>query len=309
MPNKFASKPALLSTGFWMLLPTLLGLLVLTYGPALVSLMLSFCDWDLLGPVQFVGLRQYQLLFTGSGSQPPEALWVGAITALFAGVCTVLETVLSLLLALVAFNQLQALGSRLGGLFRTACLLPMATPAIGAALVWGWLFDPAVGVLNAALMALGWLDTPVAWLYTQPWALGCVILLEIWKATGYNVLLLLAALEALPADVLAAARLDGAGGLGLTRQIVLPLLAPMLAFVMTITLIHTLQAFDAVYLLTQGGPENTTRVAVYALFQNAFIGLDAGRASAMGVLLFLVIAALTALQMRLSRARKDTAYG
>ncbi|MEB3206979.1 MAG: sugar ABC transporter permease [Vampirovibrionales bacterium] len=286
-------------TAVILLAPMVLGIIALTYAPTLVSLGLSFTEWDLLGPLQWVGFNHYLTLFSRI-----EMAQIAMATVIFSVTSTLLEIGLSLLVALLAYRALQKVPA-VSAFFRTACLLPLATPMIAVALFWGWLFDPAIGAFNGILLMLGWIKAPVAWLYTQPWAMICVITLEVWKTTGYNVLLLLAALESLPIERLEAAQLDGASGWRLARYQLIPALSPMLTFVSIVTLIHCLQAFDAIYLLTQGGPLNTTKVAVFALFEKAFLSLDVGQASALAMLLFFVIAVLTAAQWVCNKALKS----
>jgi ABC-type sugar transport system permease subunit len=153
------------------------------------------------------------------------------------------------------------------------------------------------------LQAVGVLKSPIAWLFTPHTALMAVISLEVWKATGYNMLLILGALQALPQHLDEAASLDGAAGLRKWWWVTLPQLMPTVLLVAMMTTIHALQAFDAIYLLTQGGPNRATTVLAYALYETAFQRFELGQATALGVIIFTIIAVLTALQWRFSPRR------
>jgi multiple sugar transport system permease protein len=190
-------------------------------------------------------------------------------------------------------------------MFSTLLFLPYVTPMVAVALVFGWFYAPEGGWLNQLAETVGLIKEPVAWLYTPKTALPSVVVVEVWKMLGYNTLLLLAGLQAIPLSVLEAASLDGANALKQTAAIVLPLLSPTLFFVATLTVIHALQAFDSVYLLTQGGPEHASAVIVYWVYKQAFEWFQVGPASAMAYLLFATIAVLTLVQWQ---ARKHWVF-
>jgi multiple sugar transport system permease protein len=266
--------------------PCLLGLLVFTYGPSLFSLGLAFTQWDLLGTPKFVGLQQAQSLLT-----EPLFWQVVQNTLVFVVGVALLEVLLALMLAWFLFMLPFGRGA-----FSTLLFLPYVTPMIAVSLVFGWLYEPETGLLNQFLMSLHFIKTPIAWLYTQQTALGAVMGLEVWKFVGYNTLLLLSGLQAVPTPMLEAALLDGAKPFSLFVRVLLPMLSPTLFFVSILTVIHSLQAFDAVYLLTQGGPEHASSLVVYWVFKNAFEWFNVGRASTLAFMLFIVVLGLTLLQ-------------
>jgi multiple sugar transport system permease protein len=168
-------------------------------------------------------------------------------------------------------------------------------------IVWGWIYEPQYGVLNWMLQSLGLIKEPIAWLYDTHTAMGSVILLRVWKNVGYNVVLFLAGLQAIPEQVYESANLDGASPWQTFWKITLPMVTPTLFFVLTITLINAFQVFDSIYLLTQGGPEHSTDVMVYWMFKNAFEFYKIGPASAIAYILFLVILILTVIQWQMRK--------
>jgi multiple sugar transport system permease protein len=256
-----------------------------------MSFGLSFSYWNFLGDPQWIGLANYEKLL-----QDPNFWQVLQNTGIFVVAIAIAEIVLGLLLA-VWLNSL-----RFGQtFFRTAYFIPFVTPMISVALVWGWLYDPQNGLINAILTAIGAIHTPVAWLYNPETALPSVIILEIWKTLGYNMVLFLAGLQAIPPHLYESAKLDGSSPWQTFWHITLPMVSPTLFFVMMITLIHALQSFDAIYLLTQGGPEQSTAVLVYWLFKNAFEFYRVGEASALAYLLFGLIFIITMIQWQLRK--------
>lgn len=273
------------------ILPCLAGLGILTYLPTLTSLGLSFTYWDLLGTPTWVGGENYRQILAD-----PLFWKVLGNTGVFVLAVSLGELVLGLAIAVLLNSVVRG-----KSVLRALYFLPFITPMLSVALVWGWLYDPTVGLLNGVLQKLGLLHTPVAWLYDIRTALPAVILLEIWKTLGYTVVLFLAGLQAIPTTLYESAHLEGANAWQRFWQITLPMVTPTLFFVMTITLIHAFQSFDAIYLLTQGGPENATAVLVYWLYKTAFGLYQVGPASAMAYLLFVMILALTLLQWQLRK--------
>lgn len=277
----------------WLLIaPVVLGLGLFTYLPTLGSLFISFCQWDMLLKPSWVGISNYTSLFF-----EPQTLQVAFNTLVFTGVTTFLEVGLALVLALALFEQtgktrwLQALYG-----------LPYLTPMLAVALWAAWWWDADRGGLNTLLNLFPLLQqAPVAWLYQPGWAMAALITLEVWKSLGYNLLLLITGLKSTPEEVLEAARLDGATGWRQGWFVVLPMLSPTLFLVVLVTLIHTLQSFDGVYLLTQGGPQGATRTLGYWVYQQAFDWYRLGPASALAFGLTLLVAGLTVAQWQLRK--------
>ena len=267
--------------------PSLLVFGLFTFWPLARSISLSFYGNDIIGrPTLFVGLAQYQELF---GS--PALRETLATTALY----TVLTVVPSILLGLLLALLLQARIAGIG-VFRTLLATPFAFSVATASVVFAVFFNPGVGVFNGFLYFFHL--APVGWLTSTGTALPSVAAASVWLQLGYNVLVLSAGLQAIPEDVYEAARLDGARGLALARHVTLPRLTPSLFFLLVVTTIQALQSFGQIHILTRGGPAGATTTLVYSLYLNAFAfgNSNFGLASAMALVLFAIVVAITALQ-------------
>ena len=276
----------------WIFLaPCLLGLVIFTYLPVFASLGLSFSYWNLLGTPRFIGLENYATVLNDA------LFWKSfGTTCWFVALSGILELVISLVLA-VWLNR----AIRGQSFFRTAYFLPFITPMVSVALVWGWLYDPSYGMFNWLLQQAHLIGKPIPWLYDPQTALWAVIILRVWKDIGYNIVIFLAGLQAVPPSLYESANLDGAGGWRTFWLVTLPMITPTLFFVGIMTLINGFQAFDSVYLLTQGGPEHSTELLVYWMFKNAFEFYKIGPASAIAYILFIVILLLTLAQWQLRK--------
>ncbi|MFZ1474506.1 MAG: sugar ABC transporter permease, partial [Anaerolineae bacterium] len=254
--------------------------------PLAISLYVSLWEWPLLRPGrEFLGLGNYARLL-----QTPDFWHALRVTLLYAAGVVGLGTPLALLLAL-ALHQVR----RGQTLYRTAIFLPVAITTVVAAIFWRWLYQPYAGPLALLWQVLGW--RPIAWLNDV--ALPALILMALWKQTGYYVLVYLAGLTALPAEVHEAARLDGAGWLAETWYVTLPLLRPITAFVLITGSIFALESFGPVYVLTGGGPAGATTTLVLYLYERAFAFSELGYAAALGWALFVLLIPLIWLQFRL----------
>ncbi len=280
----------------WVLFaPALLGFLGFNYLPTVASFALSFFHWNLLDVPRFLGAQNYETLLQST------SFWQACSSTLqFVSLSSGLELGLAILLALLVHQQTQ------GKAFFKACyFLPYVTPMVAVSLVFGWLYHPDGGLLNQVLLGLGVIQHPVAWLANPQTAMLAVVSLEVWKTVGYNFLLIMATLESLPAEWIEAATLEGASVWQKSTQILLPNLIPTITTVGLLTLIHTLQAFDAVYLLTQGGPQNATAVLVYWIYKNALQFFKVGEASAMAYCLCVLIVGVSLLKWWLQRPKKS----
>lgn len=262
----------------------LIGLTVFTIGPVLASFYLSFTNWELGELPVFIGLENYSELFMS-----PVFLQVLKNTVLYLLLYVPLCVALSLALAMLVNKKIRSIS-----LFRTAFFLPVVTSMVAAALVWGWMFHPDIGWLNFALAAVG-INGP-RWLEDPDWALFALSIVSIWKNAGYNMMILLAGLASLPKDQYEAAALDGASPWRRFMRITLPLLSPILFFVTVITTIGAFQVFEQTYVLTKGGPSNSTLTLSYYVWQTAFEFFNMGLASAAAYILFALLMLLTAMQ-------------
>jgi multiple sugar transport system permease protein len=275
--------------GYLFLLPNMIGFVIFTALAVVASAIISLTTWDLLSSPEFVGFDNYIELFTND----PLFRTVLLNTLYFTAVSVPASTVIALILALV-FNT----GLRAIPLFRTAYFLPVITATVVVALIWRWFYNPDFGILNYVLWEIG-VDAPPNWLASRRWAMPAVIILSVWKQVGYNMVIFLAGLQAIPSTLYEAATTDGANRWQRFRHITLPLLTPTTFFVLVITIIGSLQVFDAVLVLTDGGPANATRTVVYHIWEEAFVFLEMGYASAVAWILFFMVFLVTVLQWKI----------
>jgi multiple sugar transport system permease protein len=268
------------------LAPSAVPLLLFTAVPMVSSVWVSLHEWNLISPKRWVGLENYTSLLgdpdTGRVFLHTLLYCVGYLPLVFAG---------GLVLAL-------ALNQKLAGrsFFRAAYFLPVVTSWVVVALVWKWLLNPTDGLVNTVLGAMG---APQPGWWTDPdWALPAVILSSAWKDLGFVMVIMLAGLQAIPQDVLEAARADGANAWQRFWRITLPLLSPSTFFVVVISLINGFQVFDQVYVMTGGGPSGASQVVVGQIYDLTFRYGRAGEASALSWILFAVILVITAMQIR-----------
>jgi sn-glycerol 3-phosphate transport system permease protein len=285
-------KPSRPGQPWWLLSPMLLALSVFFLYPLVSALETSFYDWDLLTPPRFVGLANYRAI--GASGELLSSL---GTTLLVSALVVAGSLVLGLSLALAVHRP-----GRVAALARSAVFSAYVVSWVSVGLLFLWIFDADAGIVNRALGALGL--PAVKWLTSTALAPFTVALIVIWKVTGYAMVVFLSGLSALPPEVKEAAALDGAGPWSRLRHVTLPLLRPTAAFVATTSLIASFQLFDVVRLLTQGGPVRSTTVLVYAIYEQLFRDLRVGRASALVVVFFVVLAALSWLKLRAFRAEE-----
>ena len=263
-------------------LPALTGTLIFIVIPVFFSFYLSFCRWDLLSDIKFIGLKNYIELL----SSPAFGLIIKN-TFIFAVSTAVIAIIIPLVLAAVLNNKIR--GTEF---FKTAYFLPFITPMIVIAIAWEWIFDPNNGLLNYILKA------NINWLYDTKTAMLALIIVSAWKLIGYNMVIFLSGFSSVNPNLYEASKIDGANEIQTFFKITLPLLSPTIFFVLVITTISSFQVFDLIYLMTQGGPMNSTNVLVYWIYKNAFEFFNIGEASAGAYILFLIILLLTIVQWK-----------
>jgi multiple sugar transport system permease protein len=275
--------------------PALLAIFVFFVVPVAAALVMSATDFDIyaladLRNVRFVGLGNYlELLRT-------PLFWRAlGNTLFFVAVGAPLSIGVSLGTALLLHSRL----ARWRGFYRTALFSPVVTTLAAVAVVWRFLLHTRYGLLNYGLSWLGL--HPVDWLGDPRWAMPAIILLSVWKNFGYNMIILLAALQAIPADLYEAANVDGAGRWATFRHITVPSLAPMLLTVSILTMAGSFQVFAEPYVMTQGGPAERTVTVLYLMYENGFKWWSLGSASAVAFVLFLFMLGSSLLQVRASR--------
>jgi multiple sugar transport system permease protein len=283
----------------WVFLaPALVLIGVFFFLPVAAALALSFTDFDIYAigdaaNARFVGLRNYgQLLETPLFWQ---ALRNTFYFALVGGP-------LSIAVSLAAALLLNARLVRFKGFFRTVYFAPFVTTLVAVAIVWRYLYHTRYGLLN---YALGWVGIgPVDWLGDPRWAMPAIILMAVWKNFGYNMLIFIAGLQAIPEELYEAARIDGATAMQRFRHVTIPQLGPTLLFVGVITMIGYFQLFVEPYVMTQGGPLRSTTSVVLLMYEEGFRWWRMGFAAAVAFVLFVIILAATLLQLRLQRGEE-----
>ena len=268
------------SKGILFVLPAFIGTVIFILIPILASFCLSFTEWDLLGSIKFVGFDNYLSIFTDN-----EFKQILLNTIIFAISTTIFAVIIPLIIA--SFLNTKIRGSEF---YKTAYFLPFITPAVVIAIVWGWIFDPNVGLVNNLL------KTNVTWLFDTHLAMPILIFVSVWKLLGYNIILFLTGFSSIDNSIYEAAKIDGASDCSTFFDITLPLLKPTTYFVTLVTAISSFQVFDLIYVMTSGGPNNSTNVIVYSIYKYAFEYFDIGKACAMAYILFVIILILALLQ-------------
>lgn len=278
------------------LAPALLLIGVFFFLPVLAALLLSFTDFDIyalgdLDRLRFIGFDNYRQLL-----QSP-LFWIALGNTFY---FVIVGGPLSVAVSLGAALLVNARWVRFPGLFRTAFFLPVVTTLVAVAVVWRYLYHPRYGLLNYTLSLLG--VEPIDWLGDPDWAMPAIILMAVWKNFGFNMIIFIAGLQNIPMQLYEAARIDGAGAWAQFRHITLPLLGPTFLFVALMTMIGYFQVFAEPYVMTQGGPANRTLSIVLLMYEEGFRWWNIGYASAAAFLLFVLILAVTMLQLKLRRS-------
>ncbi|MCL4532414.1 MAG: sugar ABC transporter permease [Actinobacteria bacterium] len=271
--------------------PAIIGLLVFSVYPILSSLVDSFTAFDMIRPAKFIGLDNYVTLFT----QDP-LFWSTLYNTAYYVVFSVPLGII------VAFGLAMLLNQKVGGLsiYRTIFYLPSITPFVATAVLWVWVFNPQYGLLNTLLAFIG-IQGP-GWLSDPDWSKPALIIMSVWSVGGLMVIFL-AGLQGVPQEQYEAAQIDGANRFQLLRHVTIPFMGPYFLFGLITGLIGGFQYFTQVYVMTQGGPANSTNMYSLYLFLNAFSYFKMGYASAMAWILFLLIGLCTVIVFRSSVSR------
>ncbi len=273
--------------GIFFVLPALIGTFIFIVIPIFCSFGLSFTEWDLLNEIKFVGLENYKSVFT-----EPVFFQILINTLVYAICTTIFAVAIPLVIASILNTKLRG-----AEWFKTIYFIPFITPAVVIAIVWGWIFDPNIGAINTLF------HTHLNWLFDTRLAMPVLIFVSVWKLIGYNVVLFLTGFSTINQNVYEAAKIDGAGEKETFFKITLPLLKPTTYFVTLVTAISSFQIFDLIYVMTEGGPNDSTNVIVYSIYKYAFEYFDIGKSCALAYILFIVIFVLTLLQKRKSNCR------
>lgn len=264
-------------TALIFIFPVVIYNIVFRIYPIIYSLYLSFTKFSGLGTPKFVGIENFQRLFAD------KEFWLSTLRTLqFSAEVLPTNMLLSLLLALLINRKMVGIS-----LVRSICYLPVITPMVAASVIWTWIYDPNVGILNFVLNLFG--IGPVNFLGNMSTALHSIVVMRVWRGVGWNMIVYLAGLQSIPKEVYEAASIDGANSLQKFARITLPLLRPVHMYVLLVGLASTLQTFTEVYVMTQGGPINSTTVVGLLIYKTAFDYMDMGYASAMSFVVGTVI--------------------
>ncbi|MBG9783057.1 carbohydrate ABC transporter permease [Shouchella lehensis] len=270
--------------GWLFLSPMLIGFTVFMFVPIGFAFYMSFTDWPLLGQSEFIGAANYRAIV-----QDPEFQQVMGNTILFTAGLVPFNILLALGLALLLRHPLPLMG-----MFRTIVFVPVVTTLVVWAIVWRYMFATDYGFINSILAWVG--VEPQAWLYSKDLAMPAVIITSVLKNVGLNMVLFLAALQMVPKNLYEAARIDGAGSWRQFQNITLPIISPTVFLATIITIIGAMKIFAQIFVMTRGGPESSTKVIVYYIWEKAFRLFDMGYASAAAFILFFLIFAFTLIQ-------------
>lgn len=271
------------------IMPALIGTFIFIIIPVVCSFSLSFTKWDLLNPIEFVGLKNYSELFH------QNIFWKILLnTVVFALSTSILGVIIPLILASILNTKIRG-----AEFYKSAYFMPFITPMVVIGIIWSWIFDPNIGLLNQVL------NIHINWLYDSCYAMPALIIVSVWKLIGYNMIIFLSSLSTISQSLFEAAKIDGANSFQIFKNVTIPLMSSTIFFVVIITAISSFQIFDLIYLMTQGGPFDSTNVLVYAIYKEAFEYFNVGRASAIAYVLFVIILVLTLIQWNL---RKKLVY-
>ncbi|RIH90511.1 sn-glycerol-3-phosphate transport system permease protein UgpA [Calidithermus terrae] len=279
-------------TGWLFILPALVGFVLFYLLPSVRAFSISFTDWNLLRPPRPVGLENYEALLAD-----PNFWHALKVTGLYVLFNIPLQTVLALLLAVLMDRLVRSI------FVRAVVILPYLLSNVVVAMIFLWLLHPILGYVNVFLGLLGLERQPFFGSPDQ--ALATVAGVNIWRHMGFTALLFYAGLQSIPRSLYEAAAIDGAGEWRMFWRITLPLLRPVTVFVLVTSVIGSFQIFDTVAVATGGGPSYATRVIVWYIYENAFQFFRMGYASAMSMVLFLILVAFTLIQMRVFRANQS----
>jgi len=272
-----------------MLAPWIIGFIVFTAGPMVASIVISFMDWPLLQAPKWIGLGNYKFMFKD------ELFWISLYNTIYYTLIGVPLRVIAALCVALAMNlKLRGISA-----YRTIYYIPSITPAVASSIMWLWIFNPDFGLANTLLGYIG-IHSKIRWIYDPALSKPSLILMSLWGIGGMMIILL-AGLQGIPEQLYEAAEIDGAGLWHKFWKITLPMLSPSIFFVTIMQVISSFQVFTQAYVMTRGGPANSTLFLVLYLYQNGFEFFRMGYASALAWALFMFVMVLTILQFRGSR--------
>lgn len=279
------------ATGLAFIMPSLIGFLVFTFVPVVISLFLSFCDWNFMtgfDGIEFVGLKNYIKLFSDDWFLQS---YTNNIT--FTVVTVPLLIALGLVIATIMNKYIFG-----GTAVRTMFFIPYICSVVAVCSVWMVLFQPSYGPINQLLFKLG-AENPPKWLADYDWSLVSIMIVYIWQQVGYYAIVFLAAIKGVPDDLYEAASLDGAGAIRSFFNVTVPMVAPTTFFLAIMGIIGSFKVFDQISVLTQGGPGNSSSVMAFYVYRTAFEYYEMGYANTLAWALFILIFIVTMVQWNL----------
>ncbi|MBK8046863.1 MAG: sugar ABC transporter permease [Anaerolineales bacterium] len=283
-------------TGFLFVLPAVLFTLTMFIFPLLMTVWMSMHDWPLIGERSFLGIENYADLV--QDGQFWSSLW---FTTQYTLLVTPAIFILAFILALLVNTAIRGVG-----IFRTIFFIPVVIGLGTSSLLWVWLLNDRVGIINGILRDLGLIEKPIIWFVDKNLAMFAIIVSIVWKTVGFTMILLLAGMQAIPDELYQAAEVDGASYWQRLSHIMLPLLRSTIALALVLSVIGSYLAFDQFYIMTRGGPQNQTITAVYWIFNNSFTYYKMGYGAALSLVLLGILAILSIMQLRILRS--DTTY-
>jgi multiple sugar transport system permease protein len=275
--------------GILLALPWMFGFIAFTAGPMIVSAFLALNQWDIISPPIFVGFENIKTMFV------TDELFAKSLSV------TLRYTLMSVPIhVLLGYFLASLLNTKVWGkiFFRSVFYLPSVLPLVASAVLWSWIFNPEFGLVNYALSTVG-IKGP-GWLTSEQWALPAIVIMNV-QFIGYTMVILLAALQRVPIELIEAAQLDGASRWQLTRHVTIPMISSVIFLAIIININNSFQTFTQAYVMTNGGPSNATLFYMLHLYNNAFRYFKMGYASALAWVLFAIIVGFTFVQFRLSK--------
>ena len=277
-------------TGILFIIPAMLPLLVFWILPVIFSGGLSFTNWDMMSEdIKFMGFKNYTSLL-----RDPNFGRVLKNTLVFAVGSTIPTIFLGMMIALVMDGA-----SKGAGLYRTIIFAPYITPMVAISVVWSWIFELRVGILNFVMRLVSLPESQ--WLQSSKTAMISVLIVTTWKSLGWTMIFYMEAIRKVPKSLLESASMDGANGFWRFIKITLPMISPTTFFLVIMSTISSLQAYDQIQVLTQGGPAGATRTLLYYYYQEAFQNFNTGKASAVAVILVIITVILSLAETRISK--------
>lgn len=271
-------------TGLSFILPNFAGFLVFTVIPVFFSFILAFMKWDSFSKPEFVGLANFTKMWNDT------SFWISFKNTIVYTVGVVpLTLICALGLALLLNQKIKGVS-----FFRTAFFFPYVTSLVAIAVVWNMLFHPTMGPINQLLKVV--IDNPPGWTSSSEWALWAIVIVSVWRGMGYYMILYLAGLQSISKELYEAASMDGANTWKQFWNITLPSLRPTTFFVTVMLVINSFKVFDLIQVMTDGGPGRSTNVLVYKIYNEAFVNFEFGYASAISLVMFVIVLGVTVIQ-------------